>query len=177
MRAFLFFAGFVVISILLCKLAHAKSIDPSGGMQLVNDKLWMLQESGSALTAEEVMAKYEGRLLTKNTVGQVSYGFTNNTIWGVLPVDINTYGEPVTSDPHNLSESFPFLPLVIEIDNAWLDDIDVYFFENGERKHHVTLGDNQIHSARAERARMPSVFIDLPSNKLSLFSGSHLKTP
>ena len=158
MRAFLFFAGFVVFSILLCKLAHAKSIDRSGGMQLVNDKLWMLQESGSALSAEEVMAKYEGRLLTKNTVGQVSYGFTNNTIWGVLPVDINTYGEPVTSDPHNLSESFPFLPLVIEIDNAWLDDIDVYFFENGERKHHVTLGDNQIHSARAERARMPSVF-------------------
>ncbi len=118
MRAFLFFAGFVVFSILLCKLAHAKSIDRSGGMQLVNDKLWMLQESGSALSAEEVMAKYEGRLLTKNTLGQVSYGFTNNTIWGVLPVDIHTYGEPVTSDPHNLSESFPFLPLVIEIDNA-----------------------------------------------------------
>jgi hypothetical protein len=76
----------------------------------------------------------------------------------VLAVELDTYGVLVTRIAKNSPINVPLLPLKIEIDNAWLDDIDLYFFENGQRKRHVKLGDNQVHSARFENARMPSVF-------------------
>ena len=73
-------------------------------------------------------------------------------------VELDSYSVFVTRIAKNSPINVPFLPLKIEIDNAWLDDIDLYFFENGQRKRHVKLGDNQVHSARFENARMPSVF-------------------
>ncbi|WP_253819400.1 diguanylate cyclase [Alteromonas sp. 07-89-2] len=104
------------------------------------------------------MAKYQQNTLIKNTNGRVSYGFTGNTVWGVLAIELDAYGVLVTRIAKNSPINVPFLPLKIEIDNAWLDNIDLYFFENGQRKRHVKLGDNQVHSARFEDARMPSVF-------------------
>ncbi len=160
MKALLLFIGFVIVNCLWGGLSHAyaKSTASLDKMQLVNDKLWMYYEEGSQLTAEDILTKYQQNTLIKNTNGRVSYGFTGNTVWGVLAVELDTYGVLVTRIANNSPINVPFLPLKIEIDNAWLDDIDLYFFENGQRKRHVKLGDNQVHSARFENARMPSVF-------------------
>ena len=160
MKALLLFIGFVIVNCLWGGLSHAyaKSTASLDKMQLVNDKLWMYYEEGSQLTAEDILTKYQQNTLIKNTNGRVSYGFTGNTVWGVLAVELDTYGVLVTRIAKNSPINVPFLPLKIEIDNAWLDNIDLYFFENGQRKRHVKLGDNQVHSARFEDARMPSVF-------------------
>lgn len=159
MRAFLFFIGFVLINSFWGGLscAFAKSTAPLAKMQLVNDKLWMYHEEGTQLTAEDILVKYKQNALTQNTAGQVSYGFTPNTIWGVLAVDLNTYGVLVPNNRSNSSQDASFLPLTIEISTAWIDDIELYFFENGERKRHVKLGDNQTHSTVLEDGRLPSV--------------------
>ncbi|AFT96641.1 diguanylate cyclase [Alteromonas macleodii str. 'Balearic Sea AD45'] len=160
MKALLLFIGFVIVNCLWGGLSHAyaKSTASLDKMQLVNDKLWMYYEEGSQLTAEDILAKYQQNTLIKNTNGRVSYGFTGNTVWGVLAIELDAYGVLVTRIAKNSPINVPFLPLKIEIDNAWLDNIDLYFFENGQRKRHVKLGDNQVHSARFEDARMPSVF-------------------
>ncbi|WP_370136027.1 diguanylate cyclase [Alteromonas sp.] len=160
MKALLLFIGFVIVNCLWGGLSHAyaKSTASLDKMQLVNDKLWMYYEEGSQLTAEDILAKYQQITLIKNTNGRVSYGFTGNTVWGVLAIELDAYGVLVTRIAKNSPINVPFLPLKIEIDNAWLDNIDLYFFENGQRKRHVKLGDNQVHSARFEDARMPSVF-------------------
>ena len=126
-------------------------------MQLVNDKLWMYHEEGTQLTAEDILVKYKQNALIQNTAGQVSYGFTPNTIWGVLAVDLNTYGVLVPNNGNNSSQDASFLPLTIEIGTAWIDDIELYFFENGERKRRVKLGDNQTHSTGLKDGRLPSV--------------------
>ncbi len=137
---------------------YAKETASIKKMHLVNSSLWIFEEDGNALSAEDILYKYEQELLETNAEGRVSYGFTNKTVWGVLPVSLNTYGFLVTSVSKDSPINIPFLPLKIEIDNAWLDDIDIYFFENGVSKRHVKLGDNQVHSARFENARMPSIF-------------------
>ena len=160
MRAFLFFVGLVIAHSLWGGFpgAHGHEAAFENKMQLVNHKLWMHYEDGNALSAEDIFAKYQRNSLIENTDGQVSYGFTSNTVWGVLEIDQNEYSGFANRIGEQSPITVPFLPLKIEIDNAWLDDIDVYFFENGQRKHHVKLGDNQAHNARLEDARMPLVF-------------------
>ena len=160
MRAFLFFVGLVIAHSLWGGFpgAHGHEAAFENKMQLVNHKLWMHYEDGNALSAEDIFAKYQRNSLIENTDGQVSYGFTSNTVWGVLEIDQSEYSGFANRIGEQSPITVPFLPLKIEIDNAWLDDIDVYFFENGQRKHHVKLGDNQAHNARLEDARMPLVF-------------------
>ena len=162
MRAFLFFVGLAIAHSLWggFSVAHGREAVSENKikMQLVNHKLWMYHEDGSALSAEAILAKYQRNSLIKNTGRQVSYGFTSNTVWGVLEISQNDYSNFTERIADQSPITVPFLPLKIEIDNAWLDDIDIYFFENGQRKHHVKLGDNQAHNARLEDARMPLVF-------------------
>ena len=43
-------------------------------------------------------------------------------------VELDSYSVFVTRIAKNSPINVPFLPLKIEIDNAWLDDIDLYFF-------------------------------------------------
>lgn len=160
MRAFLFFVGLVIAHSLWGGFsdAHGQEAVLLDKMELVNHKLWMYCENGSTLSAEDIVAKYQRNSLIKNTGRQVSYGFTSNTVWGVLEINQNDYSVFTESIAEQSSITVPFLPLKIEIDNAWLDDIDIYFFENGQRKHQVKLGDNQAHNARLEDTRMPLVF-------------------
>ena len=160
MRAFLFFVGLVIVHNLWGGFsdAHAQEAVSLDKMELVNHKLWMYYENGSTLSAEDIVAKYQRNSLIENIDGQVSYGFTRNTVWGVLPVELDNYSRLITSIAIDSPINIPFLSLKIEINNAWLDDIDLFFFENGKRKRHVILGDNQVHSARHEDTRMPLLF-------------------
>ena len=98
MKALLLFIGFVIVNCLWGGLSHAyaKSTASLDKMQLVNDKLWMYYEEGSQLTAEDILAKYQQNTLIKNTNGRVSYGFTGNTVWGVLAIELDAYGVLVT---------------------------------------------------------------------------------
>ena len=98
MKALLLFIGFVIVNCLWGGLSHAyaKSTASLDKMQLVNDKLWMYYEEGSQLTAEDILTKYQQNTLIKNTKGRVSYGFTGNTVWGVLAVESGSYGVLVT---------------------------------------------------------------------------------
>lgn len=159
MRAFLFFVGLVIVYSLWGGLsfAYAKGTAPLDKMELINHKLWMYFEGGSASAAEDILAKYQQNSLVKNVGRQVSYGFTDNTVWGVLKIELNNYSVLTNQVDETRQQTISPLPLTIKIDNAWIDDIDVYFFESGKRKHHVRLGDNQVHSARREDTRMPSL--------------------
>ena len=93
MKALLLFIGFVIVNCLWGGLSHAyaKSTASLDKMQLVNDKLWMYYEEGSQLTAEDILTKYQQNTFIKNTNGRVSYGFTGNTVWGVLAVELDSY--------------------------------------------------------------------------------------
>ena len=107
MKALLLFIGFVIVNCLWGGLSHAyaKSTASLDKMQLVNDKLWMYYEEGSQLTAEDILTKYQQNTLIKNTNGRVSYGVTGNTVWGVLAVELDTYGVFVTRIAKNSPKS------------------------------------------------------------------------
>lgn len=125
--------------------ANTPSSDPQ--ITLVNDRLLLLEDPTSNLNPQQAFAAYKQGEFTQNIDNKVSFGFTHSTIWAVLPVENGT-----ESTLHN----------VIKIDNAWLDNIDLYFFTAETLVEQVSIGDNVPFSQRVRQERMPSVAHDFP---------------
>jgi diguanylate cyclase (GGDEF)-like protein len=122
---------------------------PSSAPQitLVNDRLFLLDDPKSSLNPQQAFATYKQKEFTQNIQNIVSFGFTQSTIWAVLPF------ENVTDGP---------LHSVIKIDNAWLDNVDVYFFVGDVLINQVSIGDNVPFTQRLRKERMPSVAHEFP---------------
>ena len=160
MNGFLFFVSLILLVSLSIGPAFgvSKNTAPAPTMLLVNKHLQIFEEDGSILTAEDIVDKYQQNTLSANGSGKVSWGFTDKTIWAVLPTEPYAYELNISNNEVENTPDSAYIPLKIKIDNAWLDQIDVFFFEGGQRKHHISLGDDNVHSSRAENTRMPSTF-------------------
>lgn len=120
----------------------AKTIALDHEIELINSELFLLEEPNPALKVNDVFTKFQQGLFSKNETNKVSFGFTDNTIWAVLPIK-------------NLTNKVS--PLVLKIDNAWLDNLDVFFYEQGLLANNVKLGDSVMFTSRERKTRMPSL--------------------
>ncbi|WP_370300398.1 diguanylate cyclase [Rheinheimera baltica] len=139
------------ILFILCSwsfVAMADAPSPDSQITLVNNRLFLLDDVKSSLNPQQAFTAFKHNEFTQNSQNKVSFGFTQNTIWAVLPVE-NSADVP--------------LPSVIKIDNAWLDNIDLYFFAADELINRVSIGDNVPLTERLRKERMPSVAHEFPN--------------
>jgi diguanylate cyclase (GGDEF)-like protein len=120
----------------------AKSLPSNAEFKLVNSELFIFKDYEHSLEIDQVLAQFNLGTFIKNDENQVSFGFTKSIVWAVLPV---------TNATEN-AES-----LILKIDNAWLDELDVYFYQQNVLSKNVKLGDTSSFLSRELQKRMPSV--------------------
>ena len=128
--------------------ATALELNQHDNMRLINDSLYALESDELGLTPVQVLQKFRKGQLRRNDANQVSYGFTEKSIWYVLPVS------------NDSKQSYSRL---IRIDNAWLDELELFFFRGDELIAYTAVGDNQPFSSRQVATRMPTVSFDFAS--------------
>jgi len=111
---------------------------------LVNNKLFLSKPDNTITTAQQALMVFNEGEFIENTANRVSFGFTEEVLWAVLPIQADT-----TTDGG--------LSSVIEIDNAWLDVVDIFFISGNEIVRQESLGDTEAISGRTYNARIPSV--------------------
>ena len=111
---------------------------------LVNNNLFLSKPGNKITTAQQALTAFNEGKFIENTANRVSFGFTEEVLWAVLPIQT----DPAAEDG---------LSSVIEIDNAWLDVVDVFFISGDRLVRQESLGDTAAKSGRAYNARMPSV--------------------
>ncbi|MGX5173879.1 diguanylate cyclase [Aliikangiella sp. IMCC44653] len=109
---------------------------------IVNSELFLYEDTNNAESVETILSKFNTQQLSKNTASKVSFGFTTSTIWAVLPVTNNT------ADIQSR---------IVQIDNAWLDEIAIYFYRGERLLNQVALGDTVTFSSRERQKRLPSI--------------------
>jgi len=138
----LIFPLWLVLLVIYSDVLIAKSISTNNSLELVNSDLFILKDDSHLFAAEEVFAKFKQGELTKNNQRQVSFGFTDSVVWALLP----------TTNDTNTPKS-----LILKIDNAWLDEIDVFFYEQNVLVRNTKLGDTTSFKSRERQKRMPSI--------------------
>lgn len=131
-------------------------------IQLVNDQLYLLEDPKSSLSPQQAFTAYKLNEFSQNSQNKVSFGFTQSTIWAVLPI------ENMTDGP---------LRRIIKIDNAWLDNIDLYFFSANRLTNQVSIGDNVPFTQRIRKERMPSVAHQFPLGTSHVLFRFHSEDP
>ena len=131
---------FVLCSWFFFTIAEAAATEQP--ISLVNDRLFLLNDLHSSLNPDQAFAAFKEKEFSQNSQNKVSFGFTQSTIWAVLPV------ENITEQPWKN---------IIKIDNAWLDHVDIYFFFDDMLIHQTSIGDNLPFTQRERSTRMPSV--------------------
>ena len=109
--------------------------------QLVNDALLLYMPDETFSTPNAALRAFHAGSFLPNTHGKVSFGFTDKDVWAALPITTHRAG----------------ISQIITIDNAWLDEIDLYIFHNEELQLSTSLGDKTVFSKRERNMRMPSV--------------------
>ena len=128
--------------------ANAIVLTPDSELRLVNSALFLRADLSADASPQEVLQAYQSGQLPRNTNNYVSFGFIENTVWAVLPV--------VNNEPR-LQTGF------IRIDNAWLDEVDIHFFNANNLAKTAVLGDLNVFTMRETDARMPAVEFEFPS--------------
>ena len=132
----------LVLFVMFSSVSVAKSIPLNTQIALVNSELFILKDPKLLLDVDDAFARFRLGDFVKNHDNKVSFGFTNSAVWAVLPIK-------------NTSDSS--VPLILKVDNAWLDEIDVFFYEQSILTKTATLGDISAFSSRERQKRMPSV--------------------
>ncbi|WP_448248838.1 sensor domain-containing diguanylate cyclase [Thalassotalea agariperforans] len=132
----------LVLLVVFSNLAVAKSVPENAQIELVNSDLFIFNDHDHSLELDEVLTQFHLGKFIKNVDRQVSFGFTKSIIWAVLPVSNTT---------ENQKKS------ILKIDNAWLDELDVFFYEQNVLSKNVKLGDTSSFLSRERQKRMPSV--------------------
>lgn len=163
MSVFRAFINIVVIfSATLASAASAYASESNTDITLVNEQLYLLSDSAGDLTISQAIKAFQMQQFSPNHKTQVSFGFTHDTLWAMLPVK-------------NESESDN--NLVIKIDNAWLDEIDIYFVQNGQVLQRAALGDTLPFTQRPISRRMPAVAYQFPPGRTDVYFRVHSKDP
>ena len=97
---------------------------------LVNSKLFLSKPDNTITTAQQALRAFNGGEFIENTANRVSFGFTEEVLWAVLPIQADTTRDCGLSS-------------VIEIDNAWLDVVDIFFISGNEIVRQESLGDTE----------------------------------
>lgn len=137
----------LIFFVLLPCSAQAIELNDKQQFSLINEQLYLYVEPEPHWSASQALNAFHNNAFQQNVNNKVSFGFTKNKVWAVLPV-IN----PSSQDRHRL----------LKIDNAWLDDIVVYFFNSDGLLRQVSLGDNQPFSQRVLEQRMPAAEFVFP---------------
>lgn len=132
----------LVLLVIFSSVVGAKSLPSNAEFKLVNSELFIFKDYEHSLEIDQVLAQFNLGTFIKNDENQVSFGFTKSIVWAVLPV---------TNATEN-AES-----LILKIDNAWLDELDVYFYQQNVLSKNVKLGDTSSFLSRERQKRMPSV--------------------
>ncbi|MDT0629160.1 diguanylate cyclase [Alteromonas sp. W364] len=140
--------------------AHTNEINTD--IKLVNEQLHLFSDASSEMTINEAIIAFQKQQFSHNSETQVSFGFTQDTLWAVLPV-INTSKNDDS--------------LVIKIDNAWLDEVDVYYVHNKQILQEAAIGDSVPFTKRPISRRMPAVAYDFPPGQTDVYFRVHSKDP
>jgi diguanylate cyclase (GGDEF)-like protein len=152
----------IILNAMLASIAVAYTSQPNTDITLVNEQLYLLSDPSSDFTISEAITAFQTQQFSPNNKTQVSFGFTQDTLWAVLPFT-------------NESESNN--KLVIKIDNAWLDEIDIYFVQNKQVLQRAALGDTLPFSQRPISRRMPAVAYQFPPGRTDVYFRVHSKDP
>lgn len=136
--------------------------ESSSGIELVNEQLYLVSDATGDLTISDAVRAFENQQFSRNRQAQVSFGFTHKTLWAVLQIN---------------NESNDAYTQVVKIDNAWLDEIDIYFVQNKRILKHVSLGDNLPFSQRPIARRMPAVPYQFPKGLTDVYFRIKAKDP
>jgi len=137
----LFFVGYISSSALA-----ANEQNVYHDYQLVNEALSLYSPNEAFSTSHAALRAYHAGSFLPNINGTVSLGFTDKEVWAVLP--ITTYRAGISQ--------------IVTIDNAWIDEIDIYIFHDEQLQRSISLGDKTVFSQRERDTRMPSVKYVLP---------------
>ena len=137
----------IVLLLVFSFAVHGIEISISDQYKLINHELSLFLDAPADMGVEEAFRKYENAEFVENLSGRVSFGFTDSAIWSVLPVT-NEHTDTQTR--------------LIRIDNAWLDEIDLYYFISGQLIKHQSLGDTLTFKQRQLDTRMPSISYAFP---------------
>jgi diguanylate cyclase (GGDEF)-like protein len=138
----LLFKIWLMLLVIFNSVAVAKSVPSDAQFELINSELFIFKDYDHSLKIDDVLTQLNLGKFVKNDEGKVSFGFTKSIIWAVLPVT-------------NTSENAQ--ARILKIDNAWLDELDVYFYEQNILSKNVKLGDTSSFLSRERQKRMPSV--------------------
>jgi len=152
----------IILSVMLASVASAYTSESNTDITLVNEQLYLLSDPSGDLTISEAITSFQTQQFSPNNKTQVSFGFTQDTLWTVLPVT---------------NESASNNKLVIKIDNAWLDEIDIYFVQDKQVVQRAALGDTLPFSQRPISRRMPAVAYQFPPGRTDVYFRVHSKDP
>lgn len=138
----LFYKIWLVLLVIFSHVVFAKSVPSLTQFELVNSELFIFKDDNHTLAINDVLAQFELGKFIKNDESQVSFGFTKSIIWAVLPITN-------TSDNDQR--------LILKVENAWLDELDVFFYQQNVLSKKVKLGDTSSFHNRERQKRMPSV--------------------
>ncbi|SEK41864.1 diguanylate cyclase (GGDEF) domain-containing protein [Colwellia chukchiensis] len=134
--------SFLFLFLAWSMLAKAELASVNSPISLVNERLFLLDDENSSLSPEQAFALFKRQEFSNNIKNKVSFGFTQSTIWAVLPFN---------------NDTAQWQSKVLKIDNAWLDTIELYIFTNNKLMRQISIGDTQPFTQRQRNARMPSV--------------------
>ena len=152
----------IILGAALASAASAYTSESNTDITLVNEHLYLLSDTTGDLTIGEAIKAFQTQRFSPNNQTQVSFGFTNDTLWAILPFT-------------NESESDN--NLVIKIDNAWLDEIDIYFVQDERVLQRTALGDTLPFMQRPISRRMPAVAYQFPPGRTDVYFRVHSKDP
>jgi len=152
----------IILSAMLAGTASAYTSESNTDITLVNKQLYLLTDASGELTISDAITAFQMQQYSPNTQTQVSFGFTHDTLWAVLPVT---------------NESERDNKLVIKIDNAWLDEIDIYFVQDEQVLHRAALGDTLPFTQRPILRRMPAVAYQFPPGRTDVYFRVYSKDP
>jgi len=152
----------IILGAALASAASAYTSESNTDITLVNEHLYLLSDTTGDLTIGEAIKAFQTQQFSPNNKTQVSFGFTNDTLWAMLPFT-------------NESESDN--NLVIKIDNAWLDEVDIYFVQDERVLQRAALGDTLPFTQRPILRRMPAVAYQFPPGRTDVYFRVHSKDP
>lgn len=124
---------------------------------LVNQHLQLMLNSGNYLSPQQAYHAFLDGQFYINHNKQVSFGFTNKEVWAVLSIEVTGTLISSSSSDSSRTAAEQGVTRVLKVDNAWLDNIDVFFFYSGKLVRQVALGDTEVIGNRPYNSRMPAV--------------------
>ena len=81
-----FLSSFLLLSVMLLSIKIAYATNASDELKLVNEELYLFSDTSGNSTIADAIVKFQDEQFISNSEAKVSFGFTQATLWAVLPV-------------------------------------------------------------------------------------------